>query len=371
MFIPYLTESFHREINFGPIANVPDWKPDPAGKYPGYKGWYSFGKPWRYVSDLDRDQMPDEISADFAMDVLNQKHDQPFFLAVGFMRPHVPLYVPTKYFDMYPPGKLKLPPRLTNDLDDCAVIQRERWKLGFQKWDALMGAGGEPLWRKWVQAYLASMTFADEQVGRVLTTLDKSPYRDNTIVILIGDNGYHLGEKSTVQKWYLWEESTQVPLLMRAPGAARGKVCKQPTSLIDLYPTLIDLCSLPKNPNAHKSEAPLGGHSLRQLLKNPTQGKWDGPDAALSVVSHEPDGPAGTGPHYSIRTVRWRYSLFSNGEEEMYDHDADPHEWTNLASHADFTAQKNLLRDNLTRRVKETTGPVKSSPKAPAKTAAK
>ncbi len=367
LFSPTLPENIQRDLNFGPLSNVPDWKPDPAGKFPGHNGWYSFGKPWRYVNDNDRDQMPDEISADFAVKVLKQKHTEPFFLGVGFIRPHVPLYVPTKYFDKYPLQSVKLPPYLTNDLDDCAVILQKHWRLGFKKFNAILSAGGITMWRQWVQAYLASMSFADDQVGKVLDALDKSPYRDNTIVVLIGDNGYHIGEKSAIQKWYLWEESTKVPLFIRAPGAARGQVCKLPTSLIDLYPTLIDLCGLPKSPNAGKSEAPLGGHSLRPLLKNPTHGTWDGPTAALSVVSYQPDGAPGTGPHYSIRTIRWRYTLCSNGEEEMYDHDADPNEWTNLAKNPDYAQMKRDLRAQLTKLVQDTTGPEQSKPETPKK----
>ena len=266
---------------------------------------------------------------------------------------------------MFPLENVQLPPRLTNDLDDCAVIMRQHWKLGFQKFDAVMMAGGVPMWRQWVRAYLACMAFADDQVGTVLTALDKSPYRENTIVILIGDNGYHIGEKSAIQKWYLWEESTKVPLSVRAPGAASGKVCKLPTSLIDLYPTLIDLCDLPKSPNAGKSEAPLGGHSLRSLLKDPEQGTWDGPTAALSVVSHEPDGLSGTGPHYSIRTEKWRYTLCSDDEEELYDHDADPNEWTNLAKNPKFAEVKRGLRAQLTKMVRDTTGPEQSKAQPP------
>jgi arylsulfatase A-like enzyme len=367
LFSPFLPENMQRELNFSPLADVPEWKPDPAGKFPGYNGWYSFGKPWHYVNDDDRDQMPDEISADFAVKVLSQKHDAPFFLGVGFIRPHVPLYVPTKYFDKYPLESVKLPPYLTNDLADCAVILQQHWRLGFQKFDAIMSAGGVTMWRQWVQAYLASMSFADDQVGKVLDALDKSPYRDNTIVVLIGDNGYHLGEKSAIQKWYLWEESTKVPFFIRAPGAARGKICKLPTSLIDLYPTLIDLCGLPKSPNTGKSEAPLGGHSLRPLLKNPVHGTWDGPPAALSVVSYQPDGTPGTGPHYSIRTIRWRYTLCSNGEEEMYDHDADPNEWTNLAKNPNYAQMRRDLRAQLTKLVQDTTGPEQSKPQPPKK----
>lgn len=359
LFTPYLPEVIQRDLNFGPLSDIPVWKPHP-GKYPGYKGWRSFGKPWRYVNDEDRDLMPDEISAEFAVKVLRQTHDRPFFLGVGFIRPHTPLYVPKKYFDMYPLETVSLPPRLADDLDDCAKIMMEHWRLGFQKFDAVMGAGGTNMWREWVQAYLACMTFADDQVGKVLAALDESPYRDNTIVILTGDNGYHIGEKSAIQKWYLWEESTQVPLFIRAPGGAQGKICETPTSLIDLYPTLIDLCGLPKSPNARKSRAPLGGYSLRPLILNPEPGLWGGPTAALSVIGSQPDGQAGTGPHYSIRTQQWRYTLCSNGEEEMYDHDSDPNEWTNLAARVEFADMKSELRGQLIGRVSETTGPVES-----------
>src|ERR1035437_10242268 len=362
LFPPNLSPNIQRDLNFGPLSNIPEWKPDPAGSFPGYAGWRSFGKPLRYVSDDDRDRMPDEISAQFAVDVLKQKHDQPFFLGVGFMRPHTPLYAPKNYFDMFPLESVRLPPRLENDLDDCAVILRRHWLLGFQKFHALMAAGGVPMWRQWVQAYLACTAFADEQVGKVLAALDESPYRDNTIVVLIGDNGYHLGEKDFIQKWQLWEESTHVPLFIRAPGAASGKICKRPTSLIDLYPTLIDLCGLPKSPNAGKSEAPLGGHSLRPLLKNPEHGTWDGPSVALSVVSYQPDRKPGTGPHFSIRSEKRRYTLCSNDEEELYDHVADPNEWTNLAKNAEYAKLKRELRAQLTKLVRASTGPVKSEP---------
>ena len=365
LFDPYLPQKIQRDINFGPLSNIPEWKPDPAGAFAGYTGWYYFGKPFRYVNDNDRDLMPDEISAQFAVDVLKQKHDQPFFLGVGFIRPHTPLYVPKKYFDLFPLESVQLPPHLTNDLDDCAVILRQHWLLGFQKFHAVMAAGGVPMWRQWVQAYLASMAFADDQVGKVLAALDQSPYRDNTIVVLIGDNGYHIGEKDSIQKWQLWEESTHVPLFIRAPGAASGERCTRPTSLIDLYPTLIDLCGLPKSPNAGKSEAPLGGHSLRPLLKDPQHGAWDGPTAALSVLSHEPDGLAGTGPHYSIRSEKWRYTLCSNGEEELYDHDADPNEWTNLAKKPDYAQAKQDLHAQLTKLVHDTTGPAQPKPQTP------
>ncbi len=367
MFTPTLPQRIQRDLNFGPLSNVPNWKSDPAGEFPGYNGWRDFGKPWRYVNDEERDLMPDEISAQFAVDVLKQKHDQPFFLGVGFIRPHTPLYAPKKYFDRFPLASVQLPPHLTNDLADCATILKERWLLGSQKYHTLMAAGGDEMLRQWVQAYLACMAFADEQVGKVLTALNESPYRSNTIVVLIGDNGYHLGEKDCVQKWNLWEESTHVPLFMRVPGAATGAVCTKPTSLIDLYPTLIELCGLPKSPNAGKSEAPLGGHSLGGLLRDPVHGRREGPAAVLSVVGNQPNGPAGTGPHYSMRTEKWRYTLCSDGEEELYDHLKDPNEWTNLASKPDYGKTKQELRAQLDKMVKDSTGPGQSKAAPPKK----
>ena len=214
-----------------------------------------------------------------------------------------------------------------------------------------MAAGGEPMWRQWVQAYLACTAFSDAQVGKVLQALDESPYRDNTLVLVTSDNGYHIGEKNVLQKMRLWEESTNVPLFVRGPGVAVGKVCNYPVSLIDLYPTLIDVCSLPPTPNAGRSEAPLWGHSLRSLLEDPEHGKRDGPPVALTVM-HGPPG----GPHFSVRSARFRYTLCSNGDEELYDHAADPNEWTNLAGRLDngYPAIKRELRKMLTDLVRST-----------------
>jgi arylsulfatase A-like enzyme len=298
-------------------------------------------------------KMPDEVSAEWATRVLSKKHEGPFYLAVGIVRPHTPLHVPQKYFDLFPIEAIGLPPYLENDRDDCASVLRDRWQHGFEKFCGLLRAGGETKWREWVQAYLACGAFADEQAGKVLDTLEASPYRDNTIVVLTSDHGYHLGEKDCLQKWHLWDESTRVPLLIRVPGSpSNGETCKQPVSLIDVYPTLIDLCGLPEHPNRSGSNKPLEGHSLRPLLEDPENGRWDGPPVAFMGIR---DGKED--PHFSVRSERYRYTLCANGEEELYDHDRDPHEWTNLAGDPEHAETRKKLRNEMTAILRRTTIP--------------
>ena len=324
----HLPTAMHRDLNYAPLSNVPEWKADPAAGIRGARGWYTRRrKLFRYVDDGDRDRMPDEISADWAVSVLKRKHDRPFYLAVGFIRPHTPLYAPKKYFDMFPIEDIRLPPYRKGDLDDCAPALRRRWPWGFKKFRALIAAGGEQAWKQWVQAYLACTAFVDDQVGKVLKALDAGGHRDNTIVILTADNGYHVGEKDCIQKWHLWDESTRVPLLIRLPGCAgNGKTCDHPVSLIDVYPTLCDLCGLPARPNARGGGPDLDGHSLRPLLVEPDSDSWPGPEVALMAVR---DG--GANPHFSVRSRRYRYTLCGNGDRELYDHKNDPSEWINLA----------------------------------------
>jgi len=350
----HLPIQMHRDLNYGPLSDVPDWKPDPAKGIPGAKGWYcTNGKTFRYVDDNHRDKMPDEVSADWAVEVLNKKHDRPFYLAVGFIRPHTPLYAPKKYFDMFPPEDVQLPPYLKNDLDDCASVLRNRWQWGFKKYHALIKAGGETAWKQWVQAYLACTAFADDQAGKVLAALDASEYRHNTIVILTGDHGYHVGEKDCIQKWHLWEESTRVPLFVHVPGSrGNGRTCDHPVSLIDIYPTLLDLCGLSEHPNKGRSNMPLAGHSFRPLLESPERKQWNGPSVALMGIR---DGKAN--PHFSVRSRRYRYTLCGNGEEELYDHDNDPHEWINLAGNPKHAKTKEQLRKELMQILRATKTP--------------
>ena len=294
-----------------------------ASDIPGARGWYTEGgKPYRYVDDRDRDKMADEISADWAVDVLKKKHDRPFYLAVGFMRPHTPLYVPKRYFDLFPLEKIQLPPYQQDDLADCAAVLRGRWPWGFQKYRALVQAGGETAWKEWVQAYLACMAFADEQAGPVLDALAASPYRDNTIVVLTSDNGYHVGEKDCIQKWHLWENPREFRFSFVRPGPCRTAGSRASGVLDRRLPDPGRLVRLPAQPNSGGSKMPLEGHSLRPLLEDPERGRWGGPSTAFMAIR---DGQQA--PHFSVRSQRYRYTLCANGDKELYDHDHDPHEW--------------------------------------------
>jgi arylsulfatase A-like enzyme len=326
-------EDMHRDLNYGPLSRVPVVPPDPEGEYPGAEGWhYRDGEPFRYESDEDRDPMPDEICTEYAIDVLSRVHDKPFFLAVGLVRTHTPLYAPQQYFDRFSVEEISLPPYLENDLDDCASVLQNRWEWGFVKFDALVGAGGKQAWKEWVQAYLACAAFIDDQVGRILEALEESPYKDNTIIVFTSDHGYHIGEKDCIQKWHLWNESTRVPLMIRVPGSGmKGKTCPHPVSLIDLYPTLVDLCGLAAEPHNPLGGPPLAGFSLRPFLEDPFTPSWIGPPVCLSAIRD-----AGEDPHFSVCSDRYRYTFCANGEEELYDHLEDPNEWTNLADHPGY-----------------------------------
>ena len=193
-------------------------------------------------------------------------------------------------------------------------------------------------WKYAVQGYLASMTFTDAMVGRLLDAFDKSAYTENTIIVFWTDHGWHLGEKKHWRKFALWEEATRVPLLIAAPGVTNpGQVCDRPVSLIDLYPTLIDLCGLPQ-----RSE--LDGQSLVPLLKNPTL-KWDRP--VLTTHGFR---------NHALRTDRYRLIQYANGDREFYDHRDDPMEYRNLAQHPRYADRVAQLAKSL---------PQKNAPEAP------
>jgi arylsulfatase A-like enzyme len=354
-WIPFIKEPVHRDLNFGSLADVPRWEPDSAEGIPGAYGWFGDeGKPFRYVNESDRDQLPDEVSADWAVEVLGRKHESPFYLGVGFVRPHTPLYVPKEYYDLYPVENVRLPPYRKDDLDDVAPVLRNRWKWGFDKYDALIKSGGEKEWKEWIRGYLASITFADAQLGKVLDALENSGQLDNTIIVLTSDNGYHAGEKNVVQKWHLWNESTKVPLLISIPGnPGNGSLASHPVSLIDVYPTLTDLCGL-----GQPSGQRLDGQSLHGLLNAPHK-KWGpGRPVALMAIKDEADfNEQAQPPSFSVVSDRYRYTLCFNGEQELYDHKVDPNEWTNLAGNPKFNNVAGNLKRELLKVLRETSVP--------------
>jgi arylsulfatase A-like enzyme len=276
---------------------------------PGVRLW-----DWGVYPDSDA-EMPDRKLADWAAgELASLGAEQPFFLAVGFYRPHVPMYAPQKWFDLHPLDQVRLPEVRADDLDDLSTyavnITRLKHIAPTQQW---MRDSGE--WRHAVQSYLASVSFVDSCVGRVMEGLDASPHKDNTIVVLFSDHGFHLGEKDRWAKRSLWEVSTRVPMLISAPGMQPGQVCQKPVGLIDLYPTLLALIGLAPDPQ-HE------GVSLKPLLQNP-QADW----SRLARTSFGPGNVA-------LRSEHHRYIRYVDGSEEFYDHQADPHEWTNLAGSA-------------------------------------
>jgi arylsulfatase A-like enzyme len=349
----------HVDGSFAPLSDVPSVPKSQDA--PGHTGWidvpnWKTRRPLRYVDANDRDLLPDERCAQWAVDKIRalsrQTRHKPFFLGVGFIRPHTPLYAPKRFFDMFPLENIQLPVIQPNDAADTHykdVFTPEKKGLRYfqllkQSYPTL-----EEGLRTYVRAYLACVAFVDEQVGKVVDAVDRSPFRDNTIILLTSDHGYNLGQKDYLFKNSLWEESGRVPLIIRAPGVAKaGEAVEHPVSLIDIYPTLADLCSLEGDTRKNAKGAPLDGHSLKPFLMDPANGKWDGNDAALTVIKaarrpstriHE--------HHYAIRTRRWRYILYNNGDEELYDHEADPREWTNLAEEARYRETKSELKARL------------------------
>ncbi|MBB3210393.1 arylsulfatase A-like enzyme [Rhodopirellula rubra] len=346
---------------FASLADVPHVPA--SGNFAGYVGWKTrMGKPFRYVSDDDRDLMSDELQANWTTEKLKElesgSHSKPFFVAVGFSRPHTPLVAPQKYFDMYPLESLKLAAIKENDRDDC------HFASVFPKWDPLWTTHYQKLvdsyptaeegLLKHLQAYLACITFVDDQIGKVVGALDNSKLKDNTIVFLVSDHGYHQGEKQYLYKNSLWEESTRVPMIIRNPKMSQsaGKTIEHPVSLIDIYPTIADLCGLSESDNRiNENGVSLGGHSLTPFLVDPNGGQWDGPDVAFSVVmTPGPNTERGLEPSfhsYSVRSKDYRYTHYVSGKEELYDHRNDPHEWTNLADNPDFADTKSSLKTQM------------------------
>ena len=271
--------------------------------------------------DVEDNQMGDYKVADWAISELQKNHDKPFFLGCGFFRPHLPWYVPRKYFDMYPADKVTLPSVNENDLDDVPEIGKKMAKPQKDHRKVLK----HNQWRKAVQGYLASISFVDTCIGRVIDALDKSTYSDNTIVVLWSDHGWHLGEKLHWRKFALWEEATHNVLMIVAPGVTKAnQKCIRPVTMVDIYPTLIDVCGLTPKPE-------LEGQSLVPLLKDPTA-KWQRP----ALTTHGRN-------NHSIRDERWRYIRYSDGTEELYDHEKDPLEWTNLATNPQYASVKKRM----------------------------
>jgi len=249
--------------------------------------------------------------------IRNAPSDQPFFIAAGFFLPHVPLYATQRWFDLYPDDDSVLPVILENDRAD---VPRFAWYLNWHlSSPRLKWIRENNQWRNLVRSYLASTSFVDAQVGRLLKTLEETGRDKDTVVVLWSDHGWHLGEKDISGKHTLWERSTRVPLIFAGPGITAGQRVTSPAELLDIFPTLVDLTGIPENPD-------LEGLSLVPQLRDATANR-----ERPAITSHN------VGNH-GIRSERWRYIRYADGSEELYDIPADPREWHNLADKPEHAA---------------------------------
>jgi choline-sulfatase len=280
------------------------------------------GMDWGPYPDRDEDTT-DYKTATLAIEALKAApSDRPFFIACGFRLPHVPCYAPARWFDLYPEQGLTLPPVDDHDRDDTPRFSWFlHWKLPEPRLKFLRE---ENQWVPLVRAYLASISLMDAQVGRVLEALDGTGRADRTIVVLWSDHGWHLGEKLISGKNTLWERSTHVPLIFAGPGVARGARCEEPVELLDIFPTLLEMCRLPARED-------LEGHSLTPQLRDARS-----PRPWPAITTHN------RGNH-SIRARDWRYIRYADGSEELYDLRSDPNEWTNRAADPTLATRKGEL----------------------------
>jgi arylsulfatase A-like enzyme len=316
---------------------------------------------------------PDERAAQWAARRLerfaDEGGDEPFFMGIGFIRPHTPMHAPPEFFDLFPIDEVELPPILLGDEDDTHYREHYRPSVkGLRYHRTIAEAYGsrEAGLREFTRAYLASTAFVDAQIGVVLDAIDASPFAENTIVIITSDHGFGIGEKAYLFKNALWEESSRVPMLIRAPGVSvAGGRARSPVSLIDLFPTLVDLCDLEGDTRLNDKGRPLDGFSLRPLLEDPAAGAWSGPEASLTMLHADEEAaqPLAEGDyndptrqHWSLRSADWRYIRYNDGLEELYDHRTDPHEWHNIADDPASAAVLARFRAMLERRVGVNTG---------------
>lgn len=318
-----LDESGGRVKGFGPS---PEKRFKWDGKGP--EGYGTTSTDWGAYPEADS-LMPDHQSVNWAIERLERVYDEPFFLGVGLLRPHVPFYVPETWFSRYDPGQLQMPPYKADDLDDIPRVGLQINDLKMMPSTEWAIESGE--WANIVQAYLACVSFADHQVERLLRALQESPHAENTIIVLWSDHGYRLGEKGTFAKHALWEEATRVPLMIAGPGIPEGKVINDPVELLSLYPTLLDLAGLPPY---ERNE----GKSLRPLITDTKTG------AAADEAAEEPYALTTYGRNnHAVRTSDYRYIRYEDGGEELYDHSIDPNEWNNLASDPEYKEIKERL----------------------------
>ena len=272
----------------------------------------------------------DGAVVDWAVEQMKQSGQEPLFLAVGLFRPHIPWEVPQKWFDLYPESEVQLPAHLENDLEDSRSHGRESW----HKW-----VRDNNQWKHLMRGYLASVSYVDYELGRLLDGLDASPMAKNTIVVLWTDHGFHIGEKENWEKFALWEQTTRTPLFIHVPGRSKdGEQTRQPTTLTDLYPTLCELTGLPV-PNQ------CSGKSLVKQIEEPTDIRDE-----VSLTSFV-FGRDRNHPSHGMSDTKYRYIRYADGFEELYDLENDRNEFRNLAGDGVLSAVLKRFRSRLPDRV--------------------
>lgn len=330
----YFTASFGKVFHDGSIParlhtnEFQVWGPAPGMPFPPKKFVQTpaamAAMDWGVFPEDDHRQADWQIADAAIAQLKSLPTGKPFFVAVGFRLPHVPCFASQKWFDQLPPEPaIQLPPVKDHDRDDVPDFAWFlHWKLPEPRLSWLQSS---QQWRSLVRAYLASTTFMDSQVGRVLDALDNLGKTQNTLIVLWSDNAWHLGEKAITGKNSLWERSTHVPLIFAGPGVSAGARCQQPAELLDIYPTLVDCAELP-------ARAGLEGHSLVPQLK-----RADAPRPWPAITTHNPGND-------SVRSRDWRYIRYADGGEELYDHRSDPNEWTNVVHEFRAEAVKRELQ---------------------------
>lgn len=302
------------EMNSYYMADAPRPTPFPYSPYSintGSTGGSALHLEWGPIPNEKEDDMIDAVRTNWACNVLKQKHDKPFFLALGLYSPHYPNYAPQKYFDMYDLNSIQLPPYKADDLDDLPERIRKQMTNRSKQHKELEELG---VLKDAVRGYLAATSFADAMLGRVLDALDASQYKKNTIIVFWSDQGFHHGEKMHWGKHTLWQRTSHVPFIWAGKGIPKNERVNTTVSLIDMYPTLVELCNLPKVEN-------IEGVSFASTLKNPASAK----DRNVFLPSNEKGS-------YAVINTNWRYISYFDGGEELYNVKEDSNEWYNLAS---------------------------------------
>lgn len=305
----------------------------PSDRQPSSPRGESFD--WAALPVEDADMGDGQIAA-WGAKVLSKSHERPFFLAVGFYRPHIPLYAPQKYFSLFDPQKVELPAVLKNDLSDVGPFAQNLARTADTAGShATVLKHGQ--WRDAVRSYLACIAFIDHQVGKLLSALESGPHARDTLIVLWSDHGWHLGEKEHWGKWTLWRRATRAPLIVALPAEQAGEQPRrvdEAVSLLDIYPTLAELCDL-------KSPQFAAGQSLAAILQGQTA-----PNPERMVVTTLREGD------FSLTGRDWRFIEYRDGATELYDLTRDAQEWNNLASDPKYGAIVALYKRELARQLR-------------------